>query len=313
MKSFISSQFIKAEAQSLGFHICGIALAKPIDIKTQYNFKQWLSTNKCADMNYLKEHTDKRCDPNLLIPGAKSIISVALNYYPSKFIPDNQYQIAWYAYGKDYHYIIRKKLELLLEKLQKHYPDITGKAFCDTAPILEKYWAVQAGLGWIGKNTQLIIPHFGSYCFLGELIIDITADHYDTPLPDRCGKCTRCLNNCPTKAIEAPYQLNSNSCISYLTIENKNDIPPLYVSKINNNIYGCNICQSVCPWNRFAKPCTELQLQPSDELLNMRNIDWENLSDEKYRNLFKDSAIKRAKYKGLMRNIRFVSKNTEKK
>jgi epoxyqueuosine reductase len=313
IKDLISNTFIKAEAKSLGFDFCGLATNNIVDDLVSERYKQWLKDGKNADMTYLNNYTDKRSNPALLVENARTIISVALNYYPKQFIPKDEYQIAYYAYGKDYHEIIKNKLEQLLASLKEHYPTLSGRYFCDTAPVLERYWAWKCGLGWIGKNTMLIIPEAGSYFFLGELIIDFEADKYDSPLPDRCGNCTKCLDGCPTGALEAPKTINANKCINYLTIENKNDINAQFKPYIKNTIYGCDKCQIACPWNKFAKANTTSELQPKEELMAMKKQDWQNLTEEEYRKLFKDSAIKRAKYKGLKRNISIIkeSKNPD--
>ena len=258
-------------------------------------------------MAYMQNYEDKRLDPRLLVEGARTVISVALNYYPETKLPENEYQIAWYAYGKDYHDVMKAKLKTLLEFIQNNY-SAGGRAFCDTAPVLERYWAWLAGLGWIGKNTQLIIPQAGSCFFLGELIIDFPADRYDSPQENRCGSCTRCLNACPTKALEAPFRLNSAKCLSYLTIEYRGELPPDTGQKMGKMIYGCDECQRACPWNRFATPSRTIEFSPSASLLTMRKEDWHRLSEEQYRTLFKGSAVKRAKYQGLMRNIRSAKK-----
>ena len=309
--TILSNEIIKAEAQRLGFDICGLAVAEPIDNHTHSFVSQWLEEGKQAEMDYLNHYLEKRSDPRLLVEGTQTIVSVALNYYPRKMIPKDEYQIAWYAYGKDYHDIIHAKLSQLMLQLQKKYPALTGRIFCDTAPVLERYWAWKAGLGWIGKNTLLIIPQAGSCFFLGEMFLNLKTDKYDTPLPDQCGNCSLCMNHCPTGAIEAPHTINAGKCINYLTIENKAEIPPQIKSKLNHQIYGCNHCQEVCPWNRFATANETPELQPSEDLLNMTREDWESLSEERYKSLFAKSAIKRAKYKGLIRNIKAVSENKE--
>ena len=302
-KPKVLSHKIKAEAARLGFSACGITSAH-ISNNRDY-LSQWLGKGYQADMSYLENNFDKRCNPLLLVDNARSIICVALNYYPRKKLQDDQLQFAYYAYGKDYHDIMKEKLNELFSYINTELLPIKGRAFCDTAPVLERYWAQQAGLGWIGKNTLLIIPHAGSYFFLGELIIDAELA-YDSPVPSRCGNCTRCLDACPTKALEHPYLLNANKCLSYLTIENKCDIKEEYRLKMGNYIYGCDRCQKACPWNRFARPNTISELQPSEEFLNMTSEDWEKLTVEEYRTLFKGSAVKRAKYEGLMRNIRAI-------
>ena len=273
----------------------------------------------------MQNYEDKRLDPRLLVEGARTVISVALNYYPDTKLPIEEYQIAWYAYGKDYHDVMKKKLNALLEFIilpstsaETIAPatsplTVSGRVFCDTAPILERYWAWRAGLGWIGKNTQLIIPHAGSCFFLGEVIINIAADNYDIPQKSRCGSCTRCIDTCPTKALEAPFRLNSKRCLSYLTIEYRGDLSPNMGQKMNKKIYGCDECQHACPWNRYSTPCKTEEFHPSPSLLQMKKSDWQSLTEEQYKTLFKGSAVKRVKYSGLMRNIRIVKESPESK
>lgn len=299
----VLSNKIKAEAARLGFSACGITSANLS--ANREHLSRWLDKGYQADMAYLENNFDKRCNPQLLVEDARSVICVALNYYPQKKLRDDQLQFAYYAYGKDYHDIMKEKLNSLLTYIDTELISVKGRVFCDTAPVLERYWAQQAGLGWTGKNTLLIIPHAGSYFFLGELIIDAELA-YDSPAVNRCGNCTRCLDACPTKALESPYLLNANKCLSYLTIENKGKIEKEYASKMGNYIYGCDRCQKACPWNRFATPNTIDELQPSEAFMNMTPQDWEKLSIEEYRTLFKGSAVKRAKYEGLMRNIKAI-------
>lgn len=295
---------VKLEALRLGFSACGLTPADAVDESARLHFKQWLSDGHQADMAYMENHMEKRLDPRLLVEGARTVISVALNYYPAYQLNEDQYQFAWYAYGKDYHDIVRRKLTSLFEYIKEQMsPTASGRIFCDTAPVLERYWAWRSGLGWIGKNTQLILPHAGSCFFLGELFLDIAADSYDTPMPNRCGSCTRCLDACPTKAIEAPFRLNSERCLSYLTIEHRGDIPSATGKKTGNKIYGCDDCLKACPWNRFSVPCQTPELQPSPSFLQMQKEDWHMLTEEQYKTLFKGGAVKRAKYSGLVRNI----------
>ncbi|KAA6317046.1 Epoxyqueuosine reductase, partial [termite gut metagenome] len=251
-KSLYSTK-IKAGALSLGFSVCGIAPADTIGRYADY-FKDGLAAGNHAGMTYLERHFDKRCDPRLLVEGTRSIISVALNYYPQHRIEKDQYQFALYAYGKDYHQVTHRKLNSLFAYINKEVHPVNGRVFCDTAPVLERYWAWRAGLGWIGKNTQLIIPQAGSFFFLGELFLDIELE-YDTPLESHCGNCTRCLDACPTEALEQPYKLNARKCLSYLTIENRGDIPVAQAQRLGNKIYGCDECQKACPLNSFAIPC----------------------------------------------------------
>lgn len=300
---------IKAEALRIGFSACGMAPADAIQEDIAQHFDHWLKAGRHAGMAYMENHREKRLDPRLLVEGAQSIISVALNYYPQKLLPEDQYQIAWYAYGKDYHDIMKEKLSRLFHFIGQQTP-VNGRVFCDTAPVSERYWAWRAGLGWIGKNTQLIIPHAGSCFFLGEIILDIKLD-YDAPEKDMCGNCNQCFEACPTKALEHPYNLDASKCLSYLTIENKGDIPAEYMPKLGNKIYGCDECQKACPWNRFATPGTVPELQPSESFLRMTKERWNRLTEEEYRTLFKGSAVKRAKYEGLSRNIKASTKNSK--
>lgn len=321
MKKLLSSEQIKAEALRLGFSACGLAPAEAVDETVASAFRQWLADGCQAEMAYMQNYEDKRLDPRLLVEGARTVISVALNYYPATKIPEGEYQIAWYAYGKDYHDVMKVKLKELFEFIQKEAsssevetsskteitsPSVQGRIFCDTAPILERYWAWRSGLGWIGKNTQLIIPRSGSFFFLGEIIIDLESDSYDSPQRNQCGSCTRCLDACPTKALEGPFRLNSERCLSYLTIEYRGDLKPETGKKMGNKIYGCDECLKACPWNRFATPCRTAEFQPSASLLSMRKDDWHSLSEEQYKNIFKGSAVKRAKYNGLIRNIQTI-------
>lgn len=301
----VLSHKIKAEAARLGFSACGITSANTTT--NREHLRKWLDRGYQANMEYLENHFDKRCNPRLLVENAQSIICVALNYYPQKTLSDDQIQFAYYAYGKDYHDVMKDKLSRLFEYINTELVPINGRVFCDTAPVAERHWAQQAGLGWIGKNTLLVIPRAGSYFFLGELIIDAELA-YDTPASNRCGNCNRCIQACPTGALEKPYWLNANKCLSYLTIENKGEISEEYTPKMGNCVYGCDRCQKACPWNRFAKPNTISELQPSEEFLNMTPEDWEKLTIEEYRTLFKGSAVKRAKYEGLMRNIKAIKK-----
>ena len=296
------SNMIKAEALRLGFSACGIAPAEEINAENKMFLKEWLVNGYQGSMDYMANNLEKRSDPNLLVEGTKSIVSVALNYYPQQLLDDSQYQFAWYAYGKDYHDIMRKKMNELMEYINREIAIVNGRVFCDTAPVLDRYWAWRAGLGWIGKNTQLIIPKAGSSFFLGELFIDIELA-YDTPLKDRCGNCNRCQQACPTQAFEAPHKLDARKCLSYVTIESREDIPIELRKKMGNQIYGCDECQRVCPWTRFAIPCQTTELQPAPEFMQMTREEWHNLSEETYRKLFKGSAVKRAKYSGLVRNI----------
>ena len=313
MNSRYLTEKIKAEAKGLGFFACGIAKAEAVDSDTADGYRRWIADGGHASMHYLADNIDKRLDPRLLMPGVKSIVCVALSYAPAKTIPTDQYQIAYYAYGKDYHDVMKQKLHALASACGI----TTYRAFCDTAPVLERYWAERAGLGWTGRNHQLIIPHAGSMFFLGELFVQEELE-YDSPIPNHCGRCHACLDACPTSSIISNQSsFISSRCLSYLTIEHRGPIPhssfliPNYSFLIPNSIYGCDICQLACPWNRFAVPTTEPTFQPSEALLTMTKEKWHNLTEEQYRILFKGSAVKRAKYAGLMRNINCFS-STEK-
>ena len=302
------SEKIKAEAISLGFSACGIAQAGPVEKEYRDYYCRWLSQSRHATMGYLENYQDKRFDPRLLHPGTKSIVCLALNYAPRVSIPEREPQLAAYALGKDYHDVMKAKLRQLVSNMNFKEDDV--RVFCDTAPVLERYWAYRAGLGWIGRNHQLIIPHGGSMYFLGELFLPMELE-YDQPLAPRCGKCHACIDACPTHALQCAgdghdanlAEFDSRKCLSYLTIENRDDIPGEFASCMDNTIYGCDKCQKACPHNRFSVPNTTPELQPSVELLAMRRDDWLDLTVERYRSLFKGSAVKRAKYDGLMRNI----------
>lgn len=305
----LSAQHIKQMALEIGFDACGIAQVSPIESEALY-FDQWITDGCHAGMRYMENYRDIRLNPTGLVEGAKSIIAVALNYYPAQKLSDEIPHIAYYAYGKDYHIVVKEMLQRLWEKLllksTSEEPDQTPVAryFTDSAPILERYWAWKAGLGWIGKNTNLIIPGKGSFFFLGELITTCEVDVYDTPQANRCGNCTRCLEACPTGALEQERRLNANKCLSYLTIEHRGEIPTERAAQLGNRIYGCDTCQEVCPWNRFARPTQTTAFHPSSTLLSIRKEDLTELSREDYNRIFAQSAVKRAKYEGLLRNIK---------
>lgn len=299
---------IKAEASRLGFFVCGFAKAEPVSEAMRRHYLGWLADGRNADMAYLGNNLDKRFDPRLLMPGVKTIVVVAQNYFPARRLPEGEPQIADYALGLDYHDIVKQKLRQLAATVGI----ADYRAFVDTAPVLERYWAVRAGLGWIGKNQQLIIPHAGSEFFLGELFVTVELPP-DEPLPNRCGTCHRCVDACPTHALSLPAtcvegygditRFDARLCLSYQTIENRGELTVDAKAAMGDTFYGCDRCQRACPWNRFAKPSTEPLLQPREELLAMTRQKWENLTEEDYRRLFKGSAVKRAKYEGLMRNI----------
>lgn len=300
---------IKAEASRLGFFVCGFARAEPVSEAMRRHYLGWLADGRNADMAYLGNNLDKRFDPRLLMPGVKTIVVVAQNYFPARRLPEGEPQIADYALGLDYHDIVKQKLRQLAATVGI----ADYRAFVDTAPVLERYWAVRAGLGWIGKNQQLIIPHAGSEFFLGELFVTVELPP-DEPLPNRCGTCHRCVDACPTHALSLPAtcvegygditRFDARLCLSYQTIENRGELTVDAKAAMGDTFYGCDRCQRACPWNRFAKPSSEPLLQPREELLAMTRQKWGNLTEEDYRRLFKGSAVKRAKYEGLMRNIK---------
>ena len=302
------SRQIKDYAYSLGFDACGICKAEPIEVEEQQHFKDWISHSYHADMDYMARNSEKRCNPTLLVEGSRSVISVALNYYPETKQPQENPQFAYYAYGKDYHDVVKSKLQTLLDYIKSLEPTTEGRAFVDTAPILERYWAAKAGLGFIGKNSLLIIPKKGSYFFLGELIINLELT-YGTPLDLSCGNCTRCLDACPTSAIVKPRVVNASKCISYQTIENRGEIDEQVISKMNNRFYGCDICQQVCPWNRYSQPHRTAEFNPSQAFLDLSFDRLDNLSVEDYQKIFKGSAVKRAKFTGLKRNLEALRQN----
>ena len=307
-----SSEQLKAEAQRLGFSACGVARACPVDEATARSYRDWIAAGGHADMKYLENNMDKRLDPTLLLPGARSIIVVAMSYAPARRIPSNEYQIAAYAYGKDYHDVMKERLRILSDSsLFTLHSSL--KLCVDTVPVLERYWAQQAGIGFLGRNHQLVIPQAGSMFFLGEIVTTALSDHYDAPMENRCGTCRRCIDACPTGALvlDACSMFDSKRCLSYQTIENREAIDKAVKPKLGLSIYGCDRCQQVCPWNRFAQPTAIPEFMPSEALLQMKRADWQQLSVDRYRQLFKGSAVKRAKYEGLMRNIRAVSEREQ--
>jgi len=300
------SSMIKNEAGRLGFDACGISRAEYLADDAQ-RLEIWLTGRHHAGMSYMEHHADKRTDPEKLVEGARSVISVLLNYYPShrQQHPDAPV-IAMYAYGKDYHKVIRKKLTALLKFMQISFPPVKGRGFVDSAPVLDRAWAARSGLGWIGKNTNLISPEAGSYFFIGSLIVDIPL-RYDKPITDFCGDCNRCIRACPTSAILSDRVLDAGKCISYLTIENKGEIDTEFRGKFQNRVFGCDICQEVCPWNRKASPNQEEGFKPLPGLLEMTRREWFSMDEKTYLEKFSGSAVKRAKFSGLRRNLRFIA------
>lgn len=300
------SQLIKEKAKALGFMSCGIAKAGFLAEEAP-RLEQWLNQGKHGEMHYMENHFDKRLDPTKLVPGAKSVISLLLNYYsPQKQTDPDAPKLSTYAYGEDYHHVIKRKLKALLEYLRQEIGEIDGRVFVDSAPVMDKAWAAKAGLGWIGKNTNLISKKTGSFFFIAEMIVDLELS-YDMPVTDHCGSCTACIDACPTEALTTPYQIDGSKCISYATIELKNAIPTQFKNKMEGWMFGCDICQTVCPWNRFSTPHNESAFEPHPQLLEMTQSDWEELTEETFSKVFKKSAVKRTKFEGLKRNIRFLS------
>ena len=303
---FNTTEFIKQKSKELGFISCGISKAGFLE-KDAPKLEKWLNNNYHGKMSYMANHFDKRLDPTLLVPGAKSVISLLFNYYSDKKQKDpNAPKISKYAYGKDYHFVIKAKLKNLFNLIRDQVGDISGRVFVDSAPIMEKPWAAKSGLGWIGKNTNLISQKIGSYYFLAEIIVDLEFE-YDTPVTDHCGSCRACIDSCPTGALDIPYEIDASKCISYLTIELRDEIPSEFKGKMDNWAFGCDVCQDVCPWNRFSQKHNEPLFNPNQELTKMETKDWEELTEETFEVIFKNSAVKRTKFKGLKRNISFIS------
>jgi epoxyqueuosine reductase len=306
MTKFQLTRYIKSKASELGFDACGISKAERLNEEAAM-LEAWLNQGLHGKMAYMENHFEKRVDPTQLVEGAKSVISLSYNYFnPVKPKDESAPKIAMYALGSDYHLVIKDKLELLLRYVQEMEPAVTGRCFVDSAPVLEKAWAKRSGLGWIGKNTNLLTKRRGSYFFLAELILDIELEP-DTPVKDYCGNCTKCIDACPTQAIFAPYKLDASKCISYFTIELKDEkLPDDYKGKFENWMYGCDICQQVCPINSQAQNHNEAAFNPKPELLQMSSDDWKVLDEDRFKYLFKNSAVKRTKFKGLKRNIAFL-------
>lgn len=313
----LSSEFIKNQARRLGFSACGVCRAGKMDDEYFESIRKYIAEGRNGTMDYLARNMDLRQNPQKLVEGTKSIISVALNYYPQQKMDSGEYTLSYYAYGKDYHTVVKQRLfelfRLLKDEAAKGGEELSGRAFCDTAPVSERYWAWRAGVGFIGKNTLLIIPHKGSFFFLGEIFINLEADKYDEPLRNFCGSCSRCMDACPGKALYEPYHLDARKCLSYLTIENRGALPEGTEKQMEHCIYGCDRCQSACPHNRFASPTEVAEFAPDERLMSMTREQWNTLSEEEYCALFKESAVKRAKYSGLMRNINAVKGENQNK
>lgn len=297
---------IKSAADALGFLSCGISKADFLEDEAP-RLEQWLNQGHHGSMSYMERHFDKRLDPRLLVPGAKSVVSLLLNYHTDKKQADPKApKISSYAYGKDYHFVIKEKLKELMQIIHREIGEVNGRVFVDSAPVMDKAWAAKSGLGWLGKNTNLISKKVGSFFFIAELIIDLELD-YDTPVTDHCGSCSACIDACPTDALLQPYQIDGSKCISYLTIELKENIPTEFKGQMDNWAFGCDICQTVCPWNRFATSHDEPEFEPQEELLNLTKSEWQEMTSVVFNKVFKNSAVKRTKFEGLKRNINFLS------
>jgi epoxyqueuosine reductase len=300
------SNLIKAEAFRLGFGQCGISRAEFLEEEAP-KLEAWLKKGLHGTMSYMENHFDKRLDPRLLVEGAKSVISLSLNYYPEETQTDPEApKLSKYAYGQDYHEVIKNKLSNLLNYIRTEIGEVSGRAFTDSAPVLDRAWAKKSGLGWVGKNSNVISKKTGSFFFLAELIIDLELEYDQNIQTDHCGTCTRCIDACPTEAIISPAVVDANKCISYLTIELKDEISTQFSGKMEHWMFGCDICQDVCPWNRFSVPHKVAEFKPKPGLLQMTKADWEDITQEVFSTIFKNSAVKRTKYKGLSRNINFL-------
>ena len=307
------AQAIKREAQRLGFDACGISKAEQLD-EEAVRLESWLNAGNQGTMGWMERNFEKRIDPRKLVDGAKSIVSVLHNYYSPTTHSNNpdEGKISRYAWGDDYHDVLKEKLFLLFDWIKEHIGEISGRAFVDSAPVMDKAWAQRSGLGWIGKHTNLINQSMGSFFFIGELIIDLELEP-DGPVPDHCGSCTRCIDACPTDAIYQPYAVDANRCISYLTIEHReDDIPIQLQAQLENWIFGCDICQDVCPWNKFKRPTSEARYMPRDKMVDTRLEEWIELDLEAFRKQFRKNPVKRTKYEGFMRNVRMVQEEASK-
>lgn len=297
---------VKRIANELGFFYCGISKSDFLEDESR-NLETYLKRGNHGEMSYLENHYDKRLDTRILVEDSKSVISLLLNYYnPEKQVDPEAPKISQYAYGEDYHLVIKEKLKLFITKIEEEIGEVNGRAFVDSAPVMDKAWAKKSGLGWLGKNTNLIHPKEGSFFFIAELILDLELNH-DGPIKDYCGTCTKCIDACPTDALYEPYKIDAKKCISYLTIELKdNMLPEEFKGKMDNWMFGCDICQDVCPWNRFSKKHNEPAFNPKERLLDFTKNDWQELTQEVFSEIFKNSAVKRTKFKGLERNIGFL-------
>lgn len=301
-----NSERIRKRALELGFLNCGIAKAGFLEEEAP-RLEAYLKENRHGKMAYMENHFDMRLNPGLLVEGAKSVISLSYNYFPEKIQRQDSYKIAKYAYGVDYHFVVKDKLKDLMNFIQEEIGEVNGRAFVDSAPVLEHAWAQKSGIGWVGKNSLTLSKQKGSFFFLSELILDLELD-YDQPTPtDHCGSCTKCIDSCPTEAILPDKKIDGSKCISYFTIELKDEIPTEMSGKFDDWIFGCDVCQDVCPWNRFSLPHKEEKFLPKEGLLTYSKSDWEEITEDVFRKVFQKSAVKRTKFEGLKRNIEFVS------
>lgn len=305
------SKIIKSISHRLDFSFCGISKAEFLEEEAP-RLEAWLKQGYHGKMQYMENHFDKRLDPTKLVPGARSVVSLIYNYYPKKNLnQDSNFKIAKYAYGEDYHTVIKDKLKIFMEKIREEVGEVNGRVFVDSAPVMERQWAAKSGIGWVGKNSLLLNKQIGSFFFLAELILDLDLEP-DGPIKDYCGTCTSCIDACPTDAIHEAYGIDSNKCISYLTIELKESIPTEFQDKMNNWIFGCDICQDVCPWNRFSVPHQEPRFNPQGDWPQFTDQDWKELTKEVFNKNFSKSAVTRTGFKGLKRNIRFIKPESDK-
>lgn len=300
---------LKAWAAELGFDAVGISRAAYLEEEAP-RLERWLKADMHGQMAYMANHFDLRLDPRKLVPGAKSVVSLAFNYFPAETQRPDAPQIAKYAYGEDYHFVLKRKLKALLAKLREAVGDVNGRAFTDSAPVLERPWAARSGLGWVGKHSLLLTRQRGSFFFLAELITDVDLEP-DGPVTDHCGTCTRCMDACPTGAIPQPYMVDGSKCISYFTIELKDALPPGYEDQFENWMFGCDICQDVCPWNRFSRPHAEPGFEPDDRLLRFREREWREITRDVFGEIFRRSAVKRTGYEGLKRNLAYLARKSD--
>lgn len=299
------TQLIKTKASAFGFQSCGISKADFLEEEASH-LEKWLKNNHHGEMKYMENYFDKRLDPRLLVEGSKSVISLSYNYFPEEKLQNENFKIAKYAYGEDYHEVIKEKLRNLVAELQEEIGEFSFRVFVDSAPVLEKAWAKKSGIGWVGKNSNLITKKYGSFYFLAEIICDLDLVE-DSPVTDHCGSCTKCIDSCPTQAIISDKIIDGSKCISYATIELKDQIPDFFKDKMDDWMFGCDVCQDVCPWNRFSAPTLEEKFQPNSQLKNFTKQEWKDITQEVFSSVFRKSAVKRTKFAGLKRNLDFLS------